>query len=633
MCGIVAIRSFESPVSREALTRATAALRHRGPDGERIWIDPAGSVGLGHTRLAIIDLEGGHQPLVSEDGRIRAIVNGELYGFEAIRTELGRAGHRFSTATDSEIALHLYEDLGTRFVERLQGQFAVVIWDERSRTLVAARDRFGIKPLFFAEWRGGLYIASEAKALIAGGVVPSWDAAATYRALHACPDLGSSLFAGIRQLPPGCLLISTDGTTRVERYWDLPAPCHDGQPVPRGLVEEVRARVSRAVDLRMRADVPVGCYLSGGLDSSAVFGLGSTTADEPITAFTVGFEDRAFDERRWAAEVAAYNAAHHEIVSVTDRDLADHFPAAVHHSETLQYNGHAPARFLLSRRVRSRGFKCVLAGEGADELFYGYEFTRAAAGASPHILTRKLSLLFRLLRSPRRRVPGLYATSPWLARLVTMLSATPALLDRLDGGLNRLRSTLDRGFLQRFAGEDVYRDFYRACDQAVGFSSWDPARRLTYLWFRSLFAGYHLAADRLDMAHGVEVRFPFLDHELFEFTQQIPLAALAGSCREKELLGAAVAGFVPAATRSRPKRPFWAPPEGAVSTSALAELVQDVLRSDAAASVPMLDRDGIRALLDSIPATDPAHRRSLDSLLLSLTSLVLLQEGYGVREG
>ncbi|NNF13374.1 MAG: asparagine synthase (glutamine-hydrolyzing) [Gemmatimonadetes bacterium] len=630
MCGIIAIHSFGPPVDRRVLERATAALGHRGPDGRRTWTSPSGEVGLGHTRLAIIDPEGGRQPITSEDGRTHVVVNGEFYGFEATRRELAQRGHRFSTGSDSEIAIHLYEDLGTRFVDRLRGQFALVVWDERTRTLVAARDRFGIKPLFYSEWRGGLYIASEAKALIAAGVEPRWDTEATYRALHACPDQRASLFEGIRQVPPGCLLVSRGGTTRLQRYWDLPEPLRDHEAPPVDVVGEVRARLERSVNERMRADVPVGCYLSGGLDSSAILGLGAAGASEPMTAFTVGFDDEAFDERSWAAEAAKHSGALHEIVSVTDRDLADNFHQAVRHGETLQYNGHAPARFLLSRRVQSKGFKCVLAGEGADELFYGYEFTRAAARASSRSLSQRLRLLTRLFRSPRRRVPGLHATSPWLARLVTLLSGTPALLDRLDGGVKQLRSTLDQDFLNDFSGLDVYRDFYDRCEQAAGLASWKPARRITYLWFRSLFSGYHLAADRLDMAHGVEVRFPFLDHELFEFTQQIPLAALAGTEQEKQLLNEAVADVVPLRTRTRPKKPFWAPPDSALANSAMSELVHDVLRGSTGSAVPMLDPAGVRGVLDSLPHTRPEHRRSLDSLLLSLTSLAILQESYGI---
>ena len=221
MCGIVAIRSTRGPISEEALRQATAALRHRGPDGERTWVSAFRAVGLGHTRLAIIDLVGGVQPIASEDGRCWIVANGEFYGFEAIRRSLEERGHRFRTHSDSEIALHLYEDMGTRCVERLRGQFAFVIWDEDTGTLFAVCDRFGLKPLFYHESNGVLYLASEAKALLAAGVPRGWDTRAVYRVLHACPDEERSLFADVFQVPPGHILVSTPRSTRLTCYWDV----------------------------------------------------------------------------------------------------------------------------------------------------------------------------------------------------------------------------------------------------------------------------------------------------------------------------------------------------------------------------------------------------------------------------
>ena len=227
MCGIVAILSRNGPVPEPALGRATAALRHRGPDGERTWLSPTGRAGLGHTLLAINDPEG-FQPIASEDGRLRIIVNGQFYDFARIRAELEERGHRFRTRSDSEIALHLYEDMGAGCLERLRGQFAFVIWDEETGRLFAARDRFGLKPLFFAEHGGALYLASEAKALFAAGIPRSWDARAVYHSLHACPDERRSLFAGISQVPPGHILRAGEGGVRLERYWDLPPSPRQG---------------------------------------------------------------------------------------------------------------------------------------------------------------------------------------------------------------------------------------------------------------------------------------------------------------------------------------------------------------------------------------------------------------------
>lgn len=631
MCGIVAMHAPGGAVRQGPLERATLALRHRGPDGLGTWTSPSGTAGLGHTRLAVMDPEGGAQPIANEDASMHLVCNGEFYGFEVTRTGLEARGHRFRTRSDSEIALHLYEEFGTRCVEHLRGQFAFVIWDERRRTLFAARDRFGLKPLFYTVVDGTLLLASEAKALFAAGVAAAWDHEGVHAVLHACPDPTRSLFAGVRQVPPGHLLLSTPSGHRMERYWDLPAPEEAGAAGNgdgAAVTERVGELVREAVRLRTRADVPVGCLLSGGLDSASVLGIAAATTAAPVAAFTVGFDHAAFDERDGAAGAAAFSGARHELVSITEGEVADHFRDTVWHAEMVQYNGHGTARFLLSRKVRDCGYKSVLAGEGADELFFGYEFTRAAARAGRLTWSRKLALLPRLLRSPRRRFPGLNATSPWMARLATMLDVSPALLGRLVGALEGLRSTLAPGFLREFGGRDLYRDFYRRCDEVAGISSWPPARQLTYLWIRSLFANYHLAADRLDMAHGVEVRLPFLDHVLFEYTQQLPLGTVANGTREKHVLREAVRPFIPDSVYEARKKPFWAPPGVVRGRNPLNELVQDTLRSGVAESVPFLDRQGAVSLLDSVPSLPAEAHASADSLLLVLTSLCVLHERY-----
>lgn len=634
MCGVVAIRSKQAPVSAESLRRATAALRHRGPDDERTWTSPSGLVGLGHTRLAIIDPEA-VQPIASEDGLRHIIANGEFYGFEAIRRSLETQGHRFRTGSDSEIALHLYEDMGARCLEHLRGEFAFVIWDERAGTLFAARDRFGIKPLFFSDSGDVLYVASEAKALFAAGVTAAWDARGVYHVLHACPDETRSLFAGISQVPPGHYLVSRDGGSRLTRYWDVPTSLRGRRaPVSDALqsTERIRALVEESVRLRMRADVPVGCLLSGGLDSSSVLGIGARCTDRPMGAFTIGFDQPDYDESGGAVEMARHAGAHHVLVSVTSADLADHFQDAVWHAEMVQYNAHGTARFLLSRGVQRAGYKSVLAGEGADEVFFGYEFSRAASRAPTRMTWGgRLRMLWRLLlRSPRKAYPGLAATSPWLARLATLLDLSPALLTRLAGGLGHLRSLQSADFLREFEGYDIYRSYYRRCDEQAGISKWEPARQLAYLWLHSLFANYHLAADRLDMAHGVEVRLPFLDHVLFEYAQEIPLSLLASPEREKRMLREAVRPYISDAVYSRGKKPFWAPPSAAQGANPLHALVQDTLRSGGLTSLPFFDRAEVIRLLDRLGDLQPAERAGADSLLLLATSLCVLQERFGL---
>jgi asparagine synthase (glutamine-hydrolysing) len=251
----------------------------------------------------------------------------------------------------------------------------------------------------------------------------------------------------------------------------------------------VRALLEETVRMRLRADVPVGCLLSGGLDSSAVLGVAAAHAAEPVTAFTVAFDEREYDESAAAADTARHTGARHVVVEVTDGALADHFHAAVWHGEMVQYNAHGTARYLLSRAIQRAGHKSVLAGEGADELFFGYEFLRAALprGGSRGLLHRAatwLRIARRLLRSPGRAHPGLAAASPWLARLATLLDVSPGMLTRLEGGLGAMRSVLAPDFLRPFHGRDPYRDFYARCDARAGISAWEPARQLGYLWLR-----------------------------------------------------------------------------------------------------------------------------------------------------
>ena len=642
MCGIAAILSPHGPVPQPALLRATAALRHRGPDGERTWISPSGRVGLGHNLLAISDPEG-HQPIASEDGRLHIVVNGQFYDHARIRRSLEARGHRFRTRSDSEIALHLYEDLGPACLEHLRGQFALVIWDEESGALFAARDRFGLKPLFHATREGRLYLASEAKALVAAGIAPSWDLRGVYHALHACPDERISLFAGISQLPPGHVLHADASGTRTERYWDLPVPprrrTHRATPSLDDAVARVRELTEEAVALRMVAAVPVGCLLSGGLDSSAVLGAAAACTDDPVAAFTVGFERRNYDESVGAREAAAAAGANHTVVTASDSDLADHFADAVWHAETLQYNTHGTARYLLSRGVRDAGYRSVLAGEGADEAFFGYEFLRAARGSgatrgsglaslarSPARIARILSAL---LRSPARRHPGLAAASPWLARLALLLPAAPSLFTRLARGLGHIHAVCSRDFLDDFAGYDLYRAYYRRCRRTANLSRREPARRLLYLWLHSLFVNYHLAADRLDMAHGVEVRLPFLDHHLFEYVNGLPVSLLADHPREKHLLREAMRPHIPDPVYDRVKRPFWGPTAVRAEGGPLHDFLQDTLRGEPIRTVPFLDHAAILRLLDRLPTLPAEDRPSLDSLLLMLASVTVLQERYG----
>ena len=632
MCGIVAIYSRGRPVSLEALRRATAALRHRGPDGDRTWLSADGRTGLGHTRLSIVG-EAGEQPIAGENERERIVVNGEFYDFDRIRRDLEGRTHRFRTNTDSEIALHLYQELGTACLQQLRGEFAFVLWDEARDTLFAARDRFGIKPLFYTEVGDTLFLASEAKALFAAGVPAAWDQEGVFQNLFGCYSPDRSLFRNIRQVPPGHFLLATRGSTRLIRYWDIEYPRQraglDGFSEPE-CVEQVRSLLDESVRLRMRADVPVGCLLSGGLDSSSVLGLAAAYSPRPVAAFTIAFNQNEYDESPRARESAAHVGAELKLVPVSETDIADHLARSTWHGEMIQYNVHGTARFLLSRAVQQAGYRSVMAGEGADELFAGYAFVRRAVLARRHvgILPGWLRLAARLL-PPMDQTERLIAhTSPWLARASRLVEPPPALMARLAEVLELLRSLLAGDFVRQFQDRDPYREFFRSFDVRAKLLGREPAKQILYIWLRSIFVNYHLAADRLDMAHAVEVRLPFLDHKLFDYASKIPASLLAKGGQQKYLLREAARPYVTDNVYRGLKQPFWAPPTALQRGNRVYELVQDTLRSPSLSSVPFFNQAAVVGLLDQLSTFDSTRRAAFDPLLMPILSLGIMHERF-----
>ena len=592
------------------------ALRHRGPDDEGLWISPDHKAGLGHRRLSVIDLETGSQPISNEDGTVVVIVNGELYGFEEIRKGLERRGHRFTTRSDSEIVVHLYEEMGDACVHALRGEFAFVLFDVKKTKLFAARDRFGIKPLFYTEQHGELLLASEAKALFAAGVTAVWDPAATVRNLFLCIGQDQSLFAGIKQIPPAHTLTSAQGVTSIRRYWDAeyPLASREFKDDEATCIEKTRELAEQSIRLRMRADVPVGCLLSGGLDSSSVVGFASRMSDIPMRAFTIAFDDPEFDESELARKTAEYVFADFEAVDATKLQLADHFAESVAQGEIIQYNAHGTARYLLSRAVRRAGYKVVLAGEGADELFGGYGF------ASTAVLSRsKAAKLIRLLRPLNASEKQIRKTSPWLVRTARLLNLNPSMTDPLSNRLSMMRSILS----DDIEIDDPYRSLYEDLAPRKLIAGREPAKQLIYLWMKSIFPGYVLAADRADMAHGLEVRLPFLDHVLFEYVKTIPVRILASKGERKHLLREVARVVIPAEVRNRPKKPLMAPSFSKRKEDPLNCAVRDIVLSDSMRRVPFFDSDAIRNLVDRKDS-------GVDALLLMAASLCIIQDRYNV---
>jgi len=585
-------------------------------------------VGLGHTQLNIASPDGA-QPVASEDGRLWLIANGEFYDFSALRRRLEARGHRFSTEADSEVALHLFEEMGPACLEELRGEFAFVIWDGRTQTLFAARDRFGIKSLFYAKTGDTLILASEAKALFAAGLPAAWDPEIVYEQIFGCFRQDRSLFAGVRQIPPGHYLQVTRELHRLVRYWDVNYPRRTRMEPLRedDCVEEVRRLLMEAVQLRTRAHVPVGYLLSGGLDSSAALGLAAAESDRQLEAFTIAFDGAAYDESSKARAAADHVGANLHTLRVTDADVVDHFAESVWHGEGIQINAHGTARFLLSREIQASGYRAVMAGEGADELFAGYDFVRPAMmgidGQGGRLRQSvRLLKLFGPLNENERQIARV---APLLARASRAVELSETLASSFVTAMALQTTLLAPDFAARYAGHDPYWALFRRLDWRGRMWGRERAKQLLYLWLRSVFVNYHMAADRLDMAHAVEVRLPFLDHRLFEYASQIPVSLLAKGGRQKHVLREAARPFVAEAVYRGTKQPFYAPPSALLPGGRLHEFVQETVRSRAMASLPFFDRRAAVDLLDRAPKLEPGAKAMLDPLLMVMVSLCLIQ--------
>jgi asparagine synthase (glutamine-hydrolysing) len=638
MCGIVALFSRRDPVSEAALQRATQTLYHRGPDGQRHWISPDRKIGLGHARLSIIDLTTGDQPIANEDGRVHIIVNGEFYGYEAIQRELEHAGHHLRTRSDSEIALHLYEDLGTECLHRLRGEFAFVLWDQTHRTLFAARDRFGIKPLFYALHNDILYFASEVKALFAAGVPARWDAESVSNSVDYGAPRMRTLYDGVFQIPPGHYLLATDKHIQVNQYWDFnyPRACPTApQRSDADYAAELRHVLEEAVRLRLRADVPVGCYLSGGLDSCSIIGLAARHHPDPIRAFTLTFDHAEYDEEKEAKETAAKTGAEFYPIPIRQDDLADNFSDAVFQSETFCINAHGVAKFLLSRAVRGAGYKVVLTGEGSDELLGGYAHFRRdmllynREGQNPDEVATLLTDLEKL--NPVSR--GLllpHGTARPLENVKRLLGFVPSWIETFSARSAKMHELLAPDFSEEFGPRKSYNGLLTDLDIRGQLQGRDPVHQSLYLWSKTMLPYYLLTilGDRMEMAHSIEGRVPFLDHHVVEVIRSQPVSQKIHGMTEKYVLRQAVRDVITDTIYRRQKHPFLSPPATLNPKEKLSTLVNDTLRGPVLASIPYFDQKKVINLLDSLPTMDEGAQVANDQVLMVLVSACVLQERF-----
>jgi len=634
----VVLRKNE-PVDERTLHDSIESIYHRGPDGRKTWISKSGLVGLAHTRLSIIDLHTGDQPISNEDGSICAVVNGELYGFQAIRAELESRGHRFKTKSDSEILVHLYEEYGAQCLKYLRGEFAFVLWDEKQQKLLAARDRFGIKPLYYAFQGQDILFASEVKALKAAGLSLAWDEEAFYHT-HLMGSFlqDRTLYKGVCQVPPGHLLLSSHGNVTLVQYWDFNYPTADEvkkAPDERALIEEFGTVLEEAVRLRMHADVPVASYLSGGLDSCAVLGLAAKHAPGPVEAFTLGFDHGDYDETRIAQEMAVKAGANFHPIPMTQDTLAESFEDAVYHAETLCWNAHGVAKFLLSKYVRDAGFKVVLTGEGSDEILAGY----------PHFRSDKV--LYQsddLPKSERDALMSQLAEANKVSSVILLAHGKPetsSIIEKTIGffpswmaafssGGTRYKSMFRDEFAIRSHGISVYQNLTDNLNIVQQLDGREPITKSMYLWSKIALPNYILSVlgDRMEMAHSIEGRVPFLDHIVVEMARKIPTNIKIKGMTEKYPLREAVRPYITDEVYRRQKHPFLSPPATLKREGRLSQLLRDSVASASFKHQPFFDQQRVMSFIETADNGAYEEKAASDVVLTAILSAHVLQQRF-----
>ncbi len=608
VCGVIqVVGEPRLPVDAETLDRMTDAMVHRGPNDRGTHLAPG--VALGVRRLSIVDVDGGHQPFANEDGSVWAIQNGELYNHEELHRRLEAQGHRFRSRCDTEILPHLYEEHGAGYVERLRGKFGLAVWDDRRRCAVVARDRLGVKPIYYARSGDLLLFASELKSLLASGLVPAeldLDGIDSYLTLGFFPGPRTPL-AAVNKLMPGERLVVEDGRVRVERYWSFPVPEPEARDEDEW-AEELLAALEESVKLRLMSDVPLGAMLSGGLDSSLIVALMARNMTEPVKTFSVGFTEAGdSNELGDAREVAAlFGADHHELELSFVRQDVELAELAWHLDEPLA--DLSSLGFLALSKLAAETVTVALSGQGADELLGGYSRHRNAA------LAGRLLRLPRPLRAPvrfgARHAPGRFG------RVGQVVSAPDPVARYLVSNANMddaLRRRLVRGALAKRQGMAART----AVTERLGGVSGDPLATMLFLDGQlGLVDDMLHYFDRTSMARSLEVRVPFLDHEVVELAARIPTSLKVRGLTTKYLLKKAARGIVPDRIIDKPKIGFFNAAVGAWFRAQSEGAIADYLLAPNARYEQLLERAEVERLVAEQRAGAPGADHALLSILM-----------------
>ena len=551
MCGICGMLGL---VDKNLLRRMCDVIHHRGPDDSGLFMDEG--IGLGHKRLSIIDLKTGHQPIYNEDESIVIVYNGEIYNFKELREQLEKEGHTFYTSSDTEVIIHLYEDFGERCVKKLRGMFAFAIWDSNKRKLILARDRLGIKPLYYTFFNGILLFGSEIKSILQyEEIKKKVDLKALHDFLTFCYiPAPRTMFNGIKKLPQGCILVYENENIKIQKYWNV--ELNPNQNFNEDYyVNKLKKLLEESVKIRLMSEVPLGAFLSGGLDSSTVVAIMSSLMDEPVKTISAVFEDAKYDESNYAKIVAEhFETEHHEVV-INAKDIRI-LPKIIWHFDEPTLDASAIPEYLISEKAK-KYVTVVLVGEGADEIFLGYDQYKLI----PRIYAHK-----RLFPIAKRMIPIFSLFSKFPFRKVRRYADFIAkIADSLDDPKETYKAFIER-FTEREKerlvrnfdfdrNENVFNKYfveYYTKDRIIkSISLFDMNVTLPDMFL--------INVDKMTMAHSIEARVPFLDHKLVEFANTIPLDLKLKGSEEKYILKKAMKDALPKEILNRRKHPFIVP--------------------------------------------------------------------------
>ncbi len=608
MCAIAGIlnRQDAPPPSEELLRKMLALLRHRGPDQFGIYLNE--EVALGNARLSIIDLSGGQQPISNETEDVWIVFNGEIFNYVELRAELEAKGHRFATHCDTEVIVHLYEDLGPRCLSKLNGDFAIAIWDERDRTLFLGRDRVGVRPLFYRHDGPTLRFASEIKSLLVdSNQSVELDPKGVGQVFQYWSTLSpNTCFKDVFEVPAGHYLIAKEGEIKVQPYWkvsftetenDKARPLEDW-------IEELRHILTDSTRIRLRADVPVGAYLSGGLDSSTIAAIVRNLGVSRLETFSIAFNDQNFDESQFQRSMADFLGTHHNVLTATHEDIGQVFPEVAWHMETPVMRTAPAPMFMLAKLVRDSKFKVVLTGEGADEFLAGYDIFKEAKvrrfwSKQPFSKLRPL-----LLKKLYADIGGLAATGT--SNLAAFFGHQLTETDRPEYS-HLIRWRNNRRTCRVFSADrraELSRTDNLAADLTLppDFDRWHPLHKAQYLEISVFLSQYLLSSqgDRMGMARSVEGRFPFLDVRFLEFSNRVPTRWKINRLTEKYLLRQMAKSFLPESISTRGKRPYRAPIHKSFYNSRTPAYLAEILSPAALKSSGIFDSGAVGLLLQKL---------------------------------